>query len=381
MNYIALLSTPRRSIATFLLLTLISWSLGLPTFIHSARAVSLNHVSDLLSTTATSTVANHTITFTTPTGIAVDETMTITFPALFNMNGVAFGDIDITDDGSDLTVAAVAGAGTWGADVSGQVLTLTNSNDTAVGAGSVMVVEIGLNATFGVAGDTQIINPATAGTQLIAIAGTMVDSADTRVYILSDVLVTAEVQTIFEFEVAGVADTETVNGSAVDISSTPEQLAFGILTPNASSTMAQDLRVKTNAQYGFVVTVQADGLLRSDTGADINTFIDDGDTVDPVAWQVPAATIDTDTTYGHEGVTSEDDLNVGGAFGAMEYAGNFVDTPRAIFSHDGPVTWTNPGDNPDRATTRVGYTIEISPLQEAADDYTQTLWYVATPTF
>jgi len=381
MNYIALLSTPRRSIATFLLLTLISWSLGLPTFIHSARAVSLDVVSDLLSTTATSTAANHTITFTTPTGIAVDETIAITFDAGFNMNGVAFGDIDLTDDGADLTLAAAAGAGTWGADVSGQVLTLTNSNDTAVVAGSIMVVEIGLNASFPGAGDTQIVNPATAGSKLIAIAGTMVDSADTRVFILSDVLVTAEVETIFEFEVAGVADTETVNGSAVDVTSTPEQLAFGVLEPNASSTMAQDLRVKTNANYGFVVTVQADGALRSDTGADINSFIDDGETADPVPWQGPAATIDTDTTYGHEGVTSEDDINVGGAFGSMEYAGNFITNPRPIFSHTGPVTWTNPGDNPDIATTRVGYTIEISPLQEAADDYSQTLWYVATPTF
>lgn len=381
MQYIALLSTPRRSIAAFLLLTVISWSLGLPTFIHTARAASLNHVSDLLSDSGLSASSNHTITFTTPTGIAVDETVTITFPAGFNMNGVAFGDIDITDDGSDLAVAAAAGAGTWGADVSGQVLTLTNSNDTAVAADSVMVVEIGLNATFGVAGDTQIINPAANGSQMIAIAGTMTDSADTRVYIVEHVLVTAEVDTIFEFQVDAVADTETVNGSDIDITSTPTTLAFGVLVPNASSTMAQDLSVKTNAQYGFTVTVQADGNLRSDTGADINPFIDDAETVDPVKWQAPAATIDTDTTYGHEGVTTEDDLNVGGAFGVMEYAGNFVTAPRAIFSHDGPVTWSTPGQYPDVATTRVGYTIEISPLQEAADDYTQTLRYVATPTF
>jgi hypothetical protein len=382
MQYTALLNTPRRSIAAFLLLTLVSWSMGLPTFIHTARAASLNHVSDLLSDSGLSALSNHTITFTTPTGIAVDETVTITFPAGFNINGTAFGDIDISDDGADLEVAAAPGAGTWGAVFAGQVLTLTNSNDTAVAADSVMVVEIGLNATFNATpGDTQIINPGSNDTQLIAIAGTMTDSADTRVYIVEHVLVTAEVDTIFEFQVDAVADTEMVNGSAVDITSTPTTLAFGVLVPNASTTMAQDLSVKTNAQYGFTVTVQADGNLRSDTGADINPFIDDVETVDPVVWQAPAATIDDDLTYGHEGITSEDDLNVGGAFGTMEYAGNFVATPRAIFSHTGPVTWTTPGQYPDIATTRVGYTIEISPLQEAADDYQQTLRYVATPTF
>jgi hypothetical protein len=31
--------------------------------------------------------------------------------------------------------------------------------------------------------------------------------------------------------------------------------------------------------------------------------------------------------------------------------------------------------------TEVGYKIEITPLQEAADDYTTTLTYIATPTF
>jgi len=385
MNYIALLSTPRRSIATFLLLTLISWSLGLPTFIPSARAVSLNHVSDLLSTTATSTAANHTITFTTPTGIAVDQTVTITFPAGFNMNGIAFGDIDITVGGSDMTVAAAAGAGTWGADLSGQVLTLTNSNDTAVDVNTIIAVEIGLHASFGVAGDTQIINPATAGTQLIVIGGTMADNADTRVFILSDVLVTAEVETVFNFEVGGLADTETVNGLAIDVTSTPEQLAFGVLSSNASSTMAQELRVKTNAQYGFAVTVETDSNLVSATNADINPFIDDLGTAVPVVWQAPSADIDSDLTYGHEGITSEDaDLNAGEFTGA-KFAGNFVDNARVVFSHDGPVTWSGSygqaSYNANKATTRVGYAIEISPLQEAADDYTQTFWYVATPTF
>jgi hypothetical protein len=304
------------------------------------------------------------------------------------MNTVAFGDIDIADDGADLTVAAAAGAGTWGADLSGQVLTLTNSNDTAVAALSVMTVEIGLNATFGVAGDTQIINPATAGTQLIVIGGTMADNADTRVFILSDVLVTAEVETIFNFEVGGLAADTVINGdtlSSTTVASTPEQLAFGVLVPDTEAVMGQELRVKTNAQYGFAVTVETDSNLVSATNADINPFIDDLETAVPVVWQAPSADIDSDLTYGHEGITSEDaDLNAG-EFTGTKFAGNFVNNARVVFSHDGPVTWSGSygqaSYNANKATTRIGYKIEISPLQEAADDYTQTFWYVATPTF
>ena len=386
MQYIAFLRTPTRSVAAFLLLTVISWSIGLPTFIHKARAASLNNVSDLLSDSGLAAVSDHTITFTTDlegAGIAADETITITFPASFNIStsSVDFEDIDLFA-GADLPLAAAPSGSTWGAVIAGQVLTLTNG-DTPIAAGTAVTIEIGNHASFGSQGNAQITNPSANGSYVIAIAGTQGDNdtADTRVYIVEHVLVTAEVETIFDFEVAAVVDTETVNGSAIDITSTPTALAFGVLVPNASTTMAQDLRVKTNARNGFVVTVQADGNLESATGADIDTFIDDDGTAIPTGWVVPTATIDDESSYGHEGITSEDDINVDGPFGAMQYAGNFVTAPRPVFSHNGPVTWTNPTDSPDIATTRVGYTIEISALQEAADDYTQTLRYVATPTF
>jgi hypothetical protein len=73
------------------------------------------------------------------------------------------------------------------------------------------------------------------------------------------------------------------------------------------------------------------------------------------------------------GITS-DDTNY---FGSNLWAGDILVTPRAIYTHNGPVDGTTTGEG----TTRVGYQIEISNLQEAGQDYTNTLTYIATPTF
>jgi hypothetical protein len=45
--------------------------------------------------------------------------------------------------------------------------------------------------------------------------------------------------------------------------------------------------------------------------------------------------------------------------------------------HTGP----SDGFTAGQGATRVGYQIEISALQEAGDDYSTTLRYIATPTF
>ena len=52
-------------------------------------------------------------------------------------------------------------------------------------------------------------------------------------------------------------------------------------------------------------------------------------------------------------------------------------SPRVVMSHTGPANGTVTGEG----ITNVGYKVQISGLQEAGDDYTATLTYVATPTF
>jgi hypothetical protein len=69
-------------------------------------------------------------------------------------------------------------------------------------------------------------------------------------------------------------------------------------------------------------------------------------------------------------------MRTGDEFGANEFIGVST-TPRAIFAHDGPAD----GITTDVGSTTVAYKVEITALQEAADDYTATLTYIATPTF
>lgn len=365
-------------IALVLILALIALTFGVPFGIGRAHAAQLTTVSDLISDSRPSVVANHTITFTTPTGITAGQTLTVTFPAGFSMGSVAFGDVDLAINSVEQTLAATPSGATWGAAVSGQVLTLTSGSGTA-SAGHVIVVKIGTNASTGGAGVNQITNHATSNASyVISIGGTMADAAALRIALIDAVTVSASVDTSLTFTVAGVASGQTVNGDAVTTSAgaTATALPFGTLTPGTAYTLGQTLSVTTNAKNGFAVTVVQNQNLLSASGADIDTFIDGASTATPAAWQAPAATLGTETTYGHYGITSEDsDLN-GDEFGTALYAGN-IGTARTIFSHTG----VSDGTTADKGQTRVAVKIRVSALQEAATDYTNRLTYVATPIF
>jgi hypothetical protein len=153
---------------------------------------------------------------------------------------------------------------------------------------------------------------------------------------------------------------------------------FGTLAPGAPAVMAQRLNVVSNAVGGFTVTVQANQNLLSGTGADIDTFKDGASTAVPTAWTAPLNTLGTEATYGHFGVTSEDaSLSAGDEFGSALFAGNLVASPREVFYHTGSAD----GIANDVGSTSVAYKVEIGSLQEAGNDYTATLTYVATPTF
>ena len=139
--------------------------------------------------------------------------------------------------------------------------------------------------------------------------------------------------------------------------------------------MAQDLSVLTNATNGFVVTVEQSQNLLSSTGADIDGFADGAYNNTPIAWTAPTAQLANEGTWGHWGLTSEDNLNTD-EFGTDLWVAAST-TPRQIFHHNGPAD----GVSANSGSTRVGYQVQISSLQEAGDDYTTTLTYIATPTF
>lgn len=359
-----------QAVAATVSLAIILWSLGLPSF-RFAEAANVTSFSDTLSTSEPSVVSNHTISFVATNGVAAGQTITLTFPAGFNMGSVAFGDIDFTINGTDQTLAAAPSGATWGAAVSGQVLTLT-SGTGVVTSGQTVVIEIGTNATFGTTGTNQITNPGVGSYEIDATSGTL-DSGSTRVAIVAVVTVTASVDTVFQFTVTGVAGNQSVNGTTTGGTTTATNIPFGVLQSGSASTAAQDLTVITNASNGFVVTVVADGQLTSSTGADIDSFANGGNQVSPAAWSAPSGTVGLENTYGHWGITSDDT----DYFAATETYVAASTTPVSVFAHTGPIDGTVTG----QGTTRVGYTVQISSLQEAANDYTATLTYVATPVF
>jgi hypothetical protein len=149
--------------------------------------------------------------------------------------------------------------------------------------------------------------------------------------------------------------------------------------------LAQDLQVTTNAGNGFVVTVEQDQNLLSATGADIDGFVDGAYTNTPTAWATPTNDVNDENTWGHWGLTSNDsnlDSDLNNAGGNRDFTSNdgYVaasTTPVEVFAHTGP----SDGAAVDIGTSTVGYKIEVTPLQEAANDYTTTLTYIATPTF
>ena len=127
----------------------------------------------------------------------------------------------------------------------------------------------------------------------------------------------------------------------------------------------------------FVVTVQNSGNLLSSNGADIDGFIDGAYTNTPALWASPTNNIANENTWGHWGITSSDDINTSEfSTGGTKFVSAST-TARQIFGHTGPAD----GTTANIGSTTVGYKIQITPLQEAADDYSTTLTYIATPVF
>lgn len=355
--------------AAIVTIATILWSLGLPSF-RFAEAANVTTYTDTLSTSEPNVVSNHTIVFTTPTGVANTETITIDFSDGFVMGSVDFTDIDVATSSGEFTLAddcsgsEMASATTSG----GTTLTITMcaGDGGLIAANGTTTIEIGTHATFQTTGDAQITNPGTGSKQIPLTAGSM-DTGETRVAIVDTVTVTATVDTEFTFSVGGVTSGQTVNGTTTGGATSPTLIPFGVLTSGSASTAAQDLTVATNASNGFTVTVVSDGQLDSATLADIDGFRNGNFDTTPVDWEAPSVSVGDEDTYGHWGLTSDDN----DIYGSGQYVSAST-SPVDVMTHSGPTLAT---------TTRVGYTVQISALQEAAEDYQAVLTYIATPTF
>ena len=366
-------------------LAIILWFVGVPSFrVEAANVISF---SNTLSDSEPLMVSNHTLSFVTPTGLPAGETISIDFgTAVFtDVDTIVAADVDLNVNGTEESlIDGVASGADWNVTAAGDVINITSGTDT-IGANATVTIEIGTNATTGGAGTNQISNPAVGSYEITLTVGDTIDAdtGATRVAIVDVVTVTASVETIFDFTVDGVNAGLGVNGDTTSGTSTSTEIPFGILEADTAVTIAQDLSVSTNAANGFVVTVVTDQQLTSATGADIDGYSNGAYTSTPLLYENPLSSLGNEDTYGHWGITTNDatvssgltdDFDVNGSGRAYVSAST---TPVEIFRHDGPADATTQGVG----TARIGYTVEVGPLQEAGSDYTATLTYVATPVF
>jgi hypothetical protein len=329
----------------------------------TAQAANLTNISNTLTDSGPGALSGHDIEFTIPTASSLANTqeVSITFPAGFTgVSSLVVGNVTVTVD-------EIADTAT-NFDSTGQVVSF-DGIDAAAGQVVRIVIAPGV-----------VTNPTTGSYEFLVELDNGVDSGRARVAIVEYVVVTAVVETTFSFVVTGLATSTSVNGETTTGATTPTTIPFGVLAANTPYSLGQQLSVLTNAANGFVVTVQQDGNLQSSTGADIDGFFDGTYENTPTAWAPPTNGLLLENEWGHWGITSNDstlnsnEFNVGSGGDRWVAAST---TPRAIFAHNGP----SDGTTQDVGLAQVAYKVEISPLQEAGDDYTTTLMYIATPTF
>lgn len=380
-----------KTIALITAVSMVMLLSGLPAWLNIARGASVDDFSVTLSDTEPSVAADQTVAFTTPTGVVDGETITLTYQSDFDISSIVAGDVDVSGStAGDLSLEPSCTTEDAAVSVAAQVLTIELcGNGASFVASEVVTIEIGENATFGGNGSNQITNATSTGSYTIDLGGTMADSGQTRVYLIDDIEMTAAVSTTFTFDIAGVASgSATANGDTDNTSQTniatqndgtDPEVDWGTVSAGTRYLARHDLTVSTNAQGGFAVTVWQDGNLRSANGSDIDQFQDGTPPGSPSAWASPSNAIGDENTWGHLGITSADStLSGGDDFGAALYAAIPAQaTPLEVFYHSGPAD----GSTADVGETQVGYKLETTALQEAADDYANVITYVATPVF
>jgi hypothetical protein len=368
-------------IAVLLVVSVLFWALGVPTFVSKANAAYMSEISDTLSDSNNGSVSRHVISFTNATSTTAGETIKIQLDPTTH----AFDQFYSSATTTDITVTGfthVAEGGCTGAaseayatstynNGSDENLTFTVCANDTIAAGAITV-------TVGAAGTLLWQNPASTNSYRITIGGTQTSSGETRVAILPHVTLTASVNSTFTFTVTGVNSGTSVNSTTTTITSTATTLPFGTLSPGVPAIIGQQLNVTTNATNGFSVTVQENQPPTSGSGALIYLFKDGATTTSPIEWTAPQGILDSYQTYAHFGITSDDADTGSGEFVATSttpFVGNII-TPRVIFTHNGP----SDGTTQNAGLAKVAYAIQTTTLLPAGD-YTNVLTYVATPTF
>ena len=355
-----------KAIVLTLTLAMVYWTFS-ASLLQFAQAANVTSFSVTLSDSAPSASVDIVVEFTTPNGLDENEDIILTLENFGGLSSITSSDIEL-----DVNSAPESIGTDWTFSQVGDTIVLTSDTGVTIPDNAEVVIRVGENTS---SGSNQLTNPSTTGAYPVQIELDSGDSGETQVAIVDAVIVTATVDTIFTFTITGVNNGETVNGDTTSTTTTATEIAFGNLTPGTPVVAAQELQVETNASNGFAVTVETDGPFASAAGGVIQNFVEGSDTSTPVSWSSPTGNVFDDSTWSHWGLTSNDATSTI-SFASGEYVAATT-SPTVVFSHDGPAD----GATQNVGVARVGYKVEITALQPAANDYTTTLTYIATPTF
>ena len=253
-------------------LTVASVYTGTNTFLLSAGLTIPASDGDAVYATQSGTL---TVTFTTTNAIPAngDILITIADPAAnqndgapdttenigdngFDFNGITTSNITCPTGANWSITSATAGSG------SGHTVICTTNAEVA--ADSALTVVVG-DGTKG------LVNPApyySSNTQGLADNYTItvatrnandleIDTVDVKASIVEAVLVSATVDETLTFQIQGIAIGETACGQALDVTSTPTSIPWGLLdTADIFKEAAQQLTVSTNADGGYTVKIE-----------------------------------------------------------------------------------------------------------------------------
>jgi len=361
-------------------------ALALALYAGSAKATVSTNESDTMTRQKISVASSHTIKFTLSGSEtwAAGETVIIDFNEDSSGFAVASGsvvaDFDITDGTTVYVPIATCDATTddvsFSVNDTTGIVTLTScTSTTASTSGATITIDYGTSATVNGAGVDRVTNPSSAGSQEINISGTFGDDAfDIDVPIVDDdqVSVSATVDTNITFDL----DIDDSPGGAHADSNTPyaidlQELTFSSLTNEGTTSVSEIyIDLTTNADGGAVVQVKsANGNLSSASTGD----------------NIPSttATNATNSTNGNYGVASiqqaaatEGTLTPVSPFNVHSTA-NAVGVLTTSFQ-----TIFNTGSAPIvDADGEVAVRAVAGTSTQAADDYSDTLTFIATATF
>jgi hypothetical protein len=341
--------------------------------IQHAYAAQLANVSDTLSNPTATALSNHTIVFTTPTGITAGQQVVITFTGYANLSSLASTSIDVlvgnsTTTATNVNVAASNGSSIWGVSTSTNVLTLTApSSGSLPTAGQVVEILVGTNATFQVQGTQQLTNPA-AGSYLLTIGGTQADSGTFTLAIVANAVVTMTATVAQTISFAILSSTSTAFSNTIyfgNLSTVAFKMASSTNTAgDTASTTAHVLTVSTNAPNGYSIVLRGDTLRNQNA---TTTFI------------APIGATASSSISG----TNQFGINVvaAGGTGAV-VSGSYGVTNKFAYNASSTVADTLAfGPVPTTTTTlSLAYLANISAVQ-AAGLYSTSITYVGTANF